>query len=107
MNTVAVGFWGAFFGSVALMLAGSLMAYVRSLHRVALRAGSTAALSALFVISYVGWLPIDDIDIEQRVLAHIAAVCSALLGLMLLELMGREAVARWRLPAAGRDQHTF
>ena len=93
MNTVAVGFWGAFFGSVALMLAGSLMAYVRSLHRVALRAGSTAALSALFVISYVGWLPIDDIDIEQRVLAHIAAVCSALLGLMLLELMG---VRRWR-----------
>ena len=88
MNTVAVGFWGAFFGSVALMLAGSLMAYARSLHRVALRAGVTAALSALFVISYVGWLPIDDIDSEQRVLAHIAAVCSALLGLMLLELMG-------------------
>ena len=32
MNIVAVGFWGAFFGAVALMLAGSLMAYVRSLN---------------------------------------------------------------------------
>ena len=88
MNTVAVGFWGAFFGSVVLMLAGSLTAYVRSLHRVALRAAFTTALSALFVISYIGWLPINDPDIEQRVLAHIAVGCSALLGLMLLELMG-------------------
>ena len=102
MNTVAVGFWGAFFGSVALMLAGSLMAYVRSLHRVALRAALTAALSALFVISYVGWLPIDNPEIEQRVLAHIAAGCSALLGLMLLELMGvaRQRGGGFRLQAA-------
>ena len=88
MNTVAVGFWGAFFGAVALMLAGSLMAYVRSMHRVALRAALTALLSALFVVSYVGWLPIADPDVEQRVLAHIAAACSAFLGLMLLALMG-------------------
>ena len=42
MNTVAVGFWGAFFGSVALMLAGSLLAYVRSMHSVALRGALTA-----------------------------------------------------------------
>ena len=33
MTTVAVGFWGAFFGSVALMLAGSLMAVVDALMR--------------------------------------------------------------------------
>ncbi len=88
MNSVAVGFWGAFFGSVAMMLAGSLVAYVRSMHKVALRAALTALLSALFVISYVGWLPIADRDIEERVLAHIAAACSAILGLMLLALMG-------------------
>src|SRR6478752_4207621 len=88
MNTVAVGFWGAFFGSVALMLAGSLMAYARSLHRVALRAAVTAALSALFVVAYLGWLPIGDRDIEQRLLAHIAAGVSAVLGVMLLSLMG-------------------
>ena len=88
MNTVAVGFWGAFFGSVALMLAGSLLAYVRSMHAVALRAALTAALSALFVVSYLGWLPISDSGTEARLLAHIAAACSALLGLMLLALMG-------------------
>ena len=88
MTTVAVGFWGAFFGSVALMLAGSLMAYVHSLHRVALRAAFTAALSGLFVLSYIGWLPFAGPGTQDRVLAHIAAFCSALLGLMLLELMG-------------------
>ena len=88
MNTVAVGFWGAFFGTVALMLAGSLFAYVRSMHSVALRAALTAVLSALFVISYLGWLPIADPDAEQRLLAHIAAACSAVLGFLLLALMG-------------------
>lgn len=102
MNTVAVGLWGAFFGSVALMLAGALMAYVRSLHRVALRAAGTAALSGLFALSYIGWLPIGDRDAEQRLLAHIAAGCSALLGLMLLELMGvtRQRDGGFRLQAA-------
>ncbi|GAC1607658.1 MAG: hypothetical protein NVS3B2_16690 [Ramlibacter sp.] len=88
MNTVAVGFWGAFFGSVTLMLAGSLLAYVRSNHRVALRAAAAAVLSAVFVIAYIGWLPIGDRALEQRVLAHVAAGCAALLGLMLLALMG-------------------
>jgi GGDEF domain-containing protein len=97
MTTVAVGFWGAFFGSVALMLAGSLLAYARSLHRVALRAALTAVLSALFVVSYLGWLPIDDPQAEARLLAHIAAGVSAVLGVMLLSLMG---VARRRADGA-------
>ncbi len=88
MTIVAVAFWGAFFGSAALMLAGSLVAYALSLQRVALQAGLTAVLSALFVVAYIGWLPIDDPGLEQRVLAHIAAVCSVLLGLMLLALLG-------------------
>jgi GGDEF domain-containing protein len=88
MNTVAVGFWGAFFGSVTLMLAGSLLAYVRTKHRVALRAASAAVLSAVFVVAYLGWLPIVDHAVEQRVLAHVAAFCAALLGLMLLALLG-------------------
>jgi hypothetical protein len=38
MDPLAIGFWGAFFGSVALMLAGSLAAFARSLPRVALMA---------------------------------------------------------------------
>jgi GGDEF domain-containing protein len=88
MNTVAVGFWGAFFGSVALMLAGSLLAYFRSMHKVALRAALTALLSAVFVVSYIGWLPIGNRQLEERLLAQIAAACSLVLGLMLLALMG-------------------
>lgn len=88
MNIVAVAFWGAFFGSVVLMLAGSLVAYALSLQRVALRAGLTAALSGLFAVAFIGWLPIDNPGVEQRVQAHIAALCSVLLGLMLLALFG-------------------
>ena len=88
MNIVAVAFWGAFFGSVVLMLAGSLVAYALSLQRVALRAGLTAALSGLFAVAFIGWLPIDNPGALQRVQAHIAALCSVLLGLMLLALFG-------------------
>ena len=88
MNIVAVAFWGAFFGSVVLMLAGSLVAYALSLQRVALRAGLTAALSGLFAVAFIGWLPTDNPGALQRVQAHIAALCSVLLGLMLLALFG-------------------
>ena len=87
MDQLAVGFWGAYFGLVVLMLAGSAFAFARSLHRVALRAGLAGVLSALFVVSYLGWLPIDDRAVEARLLSHIAIVCSALLGMMLLALM--------------------
>ena len=58
MDSVAIAFWGAFFGTVALMLAASLFAFFRSLHRVALTASLSAVVSALFVIAYLGWLPI-------------------------------------------------
>lgn len=88
MNSVAVGFWGAFFGTAAMMLAGSLLAYVRSRHRVALRMAMSAVVSALFVVAYLGWLPIRDPAFEHRLLAFVAAFCSALLGLLLLALMG-------------------
>ena len=43
MHFWEIGFWGAFFGTVALMLVASLAAYLRSRERVAL----TAALSSL------------------------------------------------------------
>jgi GGDEF domain-containing protein len=88
MNTVAVGFWGAFFGTAAMMVAGSLLAYARSRHRIALRMAFSAMISALFVVAYLGWLPIRDPAVEDRLQAFIAAFCSGLLGLMLLALMG-------------------
>jgi len=67
---------------------GSLMAYVRSLHRVALRAAFTAALSGLFVLAYIGWLPFDDAAMQDRVLAHIAGFCPPVLGLKPPEMVG-------------------
>lgn len=98
MNTVAAGFWGAFFGSVALMLTGSLLAYARSPHKVPLRAALVAGVSALFAWAYLGGLPIAQRDVEQRVLAHVAAVSFALLGLLLLALLGltRQPLQRHR-----------
>jgi len=97
MDKVAVAFWGAFFGTVALMLAASLAAFVRSLQRVALTAGLSALVSGGFVIAYVGWLPVQGAA-AQRVQAHVAVVATVMLGLMLLSLLGllrrREAVRR-------------
>ncbi|MFC5500212.1 GGDEF domain-containing protein [Caenimonas terrae] len=88
MNTVAVGFWGAFFGSAALMLAASLLAYLQTRHKVPLRAAQLAVVSALFTLAYLGGLPMPDGDAEKRVLAHIAAVSFALPILQLLAWLG-------------------
>ena len=88
MDPLAIGFWGAFFGSLALMLAGSLAAFARSLHRVALTAALSAIVSALFAVAYLGWLPIADPATEARLLAHVAALTSVVLGLMLLAMLG-------------------
>jgi hypothetical protein len=38
MTPVVAGFWGAFFGAAALMALGSLLAFIRTRHRVPLRA---------------------------------------------------------------------
>jgi len=88
MDVLAIAFWGAFFGSVGLMLAGSLAAFARSLQRVALTAALSAIVSALFVLAYLGWLPIDDAAAETRLLAHIAVLTAVTLGLMLLAMLG-------------------
>ena len=47
MNTVTVCFCGAVFGSITMMLTGSLRACVRSMHKVALRAALTALTAPL------------------------------------------------------------
>ena len=88
MHVVAIGFWGAFFGTVALMLAGALVAFAKSHHRVALSAALTPLLSALFVVSYLGWLTVPDTALEARLLAHVSVLSGALLGLMLLTELG-------------------
>lgn len=88
MDPLAAGFWGAFFGTVALMLAASAAAFARSLQRVALMAGLSALLSALFVVAYLGWLPLRSQQAEARLLAHVAVGAAVTLGLMLLSLLG-------------------
>jgi GGDEF domain-containing protein len=96
MDVFAAGFWGAFFGTAALMLAISLVAFVRSQRRVALTAGLSALVSAAFVIAYLGWLPLEG-GAEARVLSHVAMLTSVTLALMLMALLGllrRKSVAR-------------
>jgi GGDEF domain-containing protein len=88
MDALAIGFWGAFFGSVALMLAGSLAAFARSLQRVALTAALSSLVSALFVVAYLGWLPIANPASEARLLAHVAVVSCVILSQMLLAMLG-------------------
>src|SRR3569832_2790642 len=68
MQLLAVGFWGAFFGTVALMLAGGLLAFAQSHHRVALAAGMTGLLSGMYVASFLHLLPIADPLLEARVM---------------------------------------
>lgn len=89
MEILAAAFWGAFFGTAALMLAASAVAFARSLQRVALMAGLSALISALFVVAYLGWLPIASAQAEARLLAHVAVAAAVVLCLMLLSLLGR------------------
>lgn len=95
-------FWGAFFGTVLLMLVGALAAFVQSHHRVALAAALSALVSGLFVVSYLGWLPVRDPDGEARLLAHIGIFSATMLGLMLLVELGllRDRGGRRRVLAA-------
>jgi GGDEF domain-containing protein len=87
MDPIAAGFWGAFFGTATLMLGISLAAFVRLHRRVALTAGLSAAVSALFVAAYLGWLPLSGAA-ESRVLAHLAVSVGTVLAFMLMALLG-------------------
>ena len=120
MDPIAAGFWGAYFGTASLMLGISLIAWVRLQRRVALTAGLSAVVSALFVLAYLGGLPLHGAT-EARVLAHLAVGVATVLALMLLALLGllrQEPIARramlllfavdvavlageWALPATG------
>lgn len=87
MDTLAAGFWGAFFCTATLMLVISLAAFVRSHRRVALMAALTSVVSAAFVVCYLGWLPIEG-ELETRVLAHVAVATAVSLALMLSSTLG-------------------
>lgn len=88
MNGIAIGFWGAFFGSAGLLLGAALLAFHRSVRRVALTGSLAAILSAVFVLVFLGWIPGQDAEALMRLQAHLAAVSAAVLGLLLLWLVG-------------------
>jgi GGDEF domain-containing protein len=107
MHVVAIGFWGAFFGAVALMFGGALAAYAQSHHRVALSAGLSSLISGLFVAGYLGAFADLGPAMEARILAHVGVLTACVLGLLLLIELGRvrdpKTVrrVRWRIAAAG------
>ncbi|RYY90151.1 MAG: hypothetical protein EOO24_32930, partial [Comamonadaceae bacterium] len=88
MGTIAVGFWGAFFGAVSLALVAALLAFTRSARRVAVTGTIAAVLSSAYVLVYLGWVPIADAGALMRVQAHLAALCAGILGLLLFRLLG-------------------
>ena len=88
MEQFVTGFWGCFFGTTALMLAGSAFAFMRSLHRVGINAALSAVVSAFFVLAFLGALPIADAGTLARFLAYVACGVSAVLVYFLLTMLG-------------------
>ncbi len=88
MDKLAIGFWGCFFGTTVLMLAGSALAFARSLRRVAINASLSAIASAFFAVAFLGGLPIDDADTLARFLAHVATAVSVMLAYLLFAMLG-------------------
>lgn len=88
MDKYAIGFWGCYFGSAGLMLAGSAFAYIRSLRRIAVNAAASALASTFFVVAFLGGLPINDGAVLDRFLAHVAGLVSVLLAYLLFSILG-------------------
>ncbi|MBC7604024.1 MAG: diguanylate cyclase [Ramlibacter sp.] len=88
MQATAIGFWGAYFGTVALLLAGSIAAFARSLHRVAISAALFALISAFYFAAYLDWVPLDGRVDRLRWLSQISVVSAAVLGSMVLAMLG-------------------
>ncbi len=100
MDTVAVAFWGAFFGSAGLALIGALLAFRRSARRVALLGALAAVLSAGYALVFLGWVPVADPVVLHRLQALTAIASAAVLAYLLLLLLGtfthRDAALRAR-----------
>jgi GGDEF domain-containing protein len=98
MEKYIIGFWGCYFGTIGLMVAGSVFGFVRSLRRVSANAALTALASAFFAVAFLGGLPIEDAAVQQRFLAHVAAATSSLLLCLFFSMLGlfREPETRRR-----------
>lgn len=101
MSSIAVAFWGAFFGSVTLSFVAALLAFRRSARRVALTGAVAAVLSGFYVLVFLGWVPIDDRATLLRVQAQTAVASAAVLGLLLFALLGFRNPATMKRITAG------
>jgi GGDEF domain-containing protein len=99
MEKFIIGFWGCYFGTIGLMVAGCVFGFVKSLHRVSANAALTALASAFFTVAFLGGLPIGEGAAQARFQAHVVAAVSALLLCLFLAMLGLFREARtWRHP---------
>ena len=96
MNKYVFGFWGVYFGSIVLMLAGAAFAYAHNLRLIAGNATLAAVASALFVMAFLSTFPIEDVDNLNRCLAALTIGVAALLFYQLLLILG--VLRRPKLP---------
>lgn len=88
MDSVAVGFWGAFFGAAGLSLVAAVLAFRRSARRVAITGSLSALVSGCYVLVFLGWVPAGSAGALLRLQAQVAALAAAVLGLLLFWLLG-------------------
>ena len=88
MDKLAIGLWGCFFGTVGVVLLGSVVAYVRSLRRISFNAAMAALASAFYVAAFLGVLPIEDTEALQVFLALVTMTVSMVLTYLLFAVLG-------------------
>ena len=88
MDKFIFGFWGAYFGAIVLMLTGAAFAFAHGLRQIARNAALAALASALFVMAFLGALPIDNVDNLHRCMAALTIGIAALLFYLLLSILG-------------------
>ena len=88
MDKLTAGFWGCYFGTTVFMLAGSALAYLHSMHRIARNAALSACLSGFVVISFLGGLPLADGDAQFRFLGIVTVATAGFLCYLLLNMLG-------------------
>lgn len=103
MEPLVAGFWGAFFGTAALMLAGAVAAFLGSLRRVAVMAAISSALYIVFAASYLDLVQLAaDPALRLRINGSVFMLAAVLLGHLVIAMLGhlREPQAARRRRAA-------
>ena len=88
MEKLIYGLWGCFFCMTVVILVGSLVAYLHSLHRIAKNAALTAVMSAFYAVAFLGGLPKVDADTEMRFLAFLTVLTAGFLYYQFLLILG-------------------